>query len=123
MIEIAASRRQLLVGLGLASIAISAEARAASPPSQRRLLLDPALSPAERSVAQSVCACTTPPHLLAADIVRDWRDGLGTIVADRGAFAVTRWDKAIILKGLAREAGLSIRQRRIGRSLFHSEIG
>jgi hypothetical protein len=53
------------------------------------------------------------------DLVRQWRDGLGARVA--GAEVVTayvRWDKALLLVGLAREARMGYRAVRMGRSVF-----
>ena len=57
------------------------------------------------------------------DLVRQWRDGLGREIAHaKGALAYVRWDKAMILTGLARETGMNARQRRLGRGLFEVRI-
>jgi hypothetical protein len=57
------------------------------------------------------------------DLVRQWRDGLHTeIMAADGGLAYVRWDKALLLEGLARESGMTTRRRRLDRSLFEVRI-
>jgi hypothetical protein len=64
-------------------------------------------------------ACTIQP-----DFIRQWRDGLGRQIALAGhATAYVRWDKALLLTGLARESRLAARQRRLNRTLFEVSIG
>lgn len=64
------------------------------------------------------------PRVLEHDLLWQWRRELAQELRNGArAVAITRWDKAILLKGLAREAALPVRQQRIGRSLFQTEIG
>jgi hypothetical protein len=64
------------------------------------------------------------PTLLGPDLLWEWRDGLGRQLTEGvTAVAITRWDKAMVLSGLARESRLPIRQERIGHSVFRTEIG
>jgi hypothetical protein len=57
------------------------------------------------------------------DLVRQWRDGLRSDIAlARGAVAYVRWDKALLLAGLARECGMTARHRRLDRSCFEVRI-
>lgn len=77
--------------------------------------------------AQTARDATAPPlqpTVLEHDLLWQWRRDLAQELR-RGvrAIAITRWDKAILLNGLAREEALPVRQSRIGRSLFQTEIG
>jgi hypothetical protein len=64
------------------------------------------------------------PRVLEHDLLWQWRRDLAQELRQGiRAVAITRWDKAFLLKGLAREAALPVRQTRIGRSLFQTEIG
>ena len=64
------------------------------------------------------------PRVLEHDLLWQWRRDLAQELRQGvRAVAITRWDKAILLKGLAREAALPVRQSRIGHSLFQTEIG
>ncbi len=78
------------------------------------------------------------PTLLEPDLLWQWRRDLARTLGIGGpavgseqhrelqrarAIAITRWDKAFVLRGLAREAALPVRQQRIARSLFQTEIG
>ncbi|HEY4210755.1 MAG TPA: hypothetical protein VGM84_04710 [Steroidobacteraceae bacterium] len=64
-----------------------------------------------------------PPSVLQLDLIWEWRRGLHSLIA-QGAdlIAVTRWDKALLLTELAREAAFQTRQRRIANSLFRTDI-
>jgi len=56
---------------------------------------------------------------IEADLVRQWRDGLGAQVASAGAVtAYVRWDKALVLVGLARESRMTYRSVQLDRSVF-----
>jgi hypothetical protein len=72
-------------------------------------------------------AGAVPAHdagTIQPDLVRQWRDGLGQQVAlATGMTAYVRWDKLLLLTGLARESGLTARQRRLDRSVFVVSIG
>lgn len=64
------------------------------------------------------------PRVLELDVLWQWRRELAQELKNGvRAVAITRWDKAILLSGLAREASLPVRQQRIERSLFRTEIG
>ena len=132
------SRRKLLAATGttaLATLALGGRATAAliqESPHERlqessqenpMALLDGMLSEEELAAARRILA-PLQPRLLQPDLVWQWRRELGQQIA-RGvrAVAITRWDKAVVLRGLAREAALPLRQDRIGKSLFRTEIG
>lgn len=56
---------------------------------------------------------------IQSDLVRQWRDGLGAQVANAEAVtAYVRWDKALVLVGLARESRMGYRSVQVGRSVF-----
>lgn len=61
---------------------------------------------------------------LRGELVRQWRDDLGARLSSAGtrAVAVTRWDKALLLQGLAREAGIHATIAGIGNGLFRIEL-
>jgi hypothetical protein len=64
------------------------------------------------------------PKTLEHDVLWQWRRELAQeLRAGVRAVAITRWDKAFVLKGLAREETLPVHQTRIGHSLFRTEIG
>ncbi|MBC7987713.1 MAG: hypothetical protein H7X93_13750, partial [Sphingomonadaceae bacterium] len=61
---------------------------------------------------------------LERELVRQWRGGLGALVlAHSPALAIVRWDKAMVLEGLAREAGLRTRRSRLSRAVSRIAIG
>ena len=73
----------------------------------------------ERELRTAGAAASTNAKAVQPDLIRQWRDGLGAEVA--GAESVTayvRWDKALLLVGLARESRMAYRSVRIGRSVF-----
>ncbi len=54
-------------------------------------------------------ATTSPDRgILLGDLVRQWQNGLRDSVAASGAVALVRWDMALMLRQLGREARLSI---------------
>jgi hypothetical protein len=61
---------------------------------------------------------------IEADLVCQWRDGLGgKIAAQSGPVtALLRWDKALLLSGLAREEGIPVTSVRLSRSLFRVDL-
>jgi hypothetical protein len=124
------SRRQLLgaaaattvagmvLGSGTASGGNSRGGTSSSP----LVLLDGMLTGDDLTRARAALA-PFEPRILQPDLLWHWRRELAHELANgRRALAITRWDKAIVLRGLAREAGLPLNQRRIGRSLFQTEI-
>ncbi len=64
------------------------------------------------------------PTRLDADLVQQWRDGLrDDLSSGRGAAtALVRWDKAFVLQGLAREAGMQARVERLSPALFRVNL-
>ena len=73
----------------------------------------------ERELRAAGAAASTNTKAIQPDLIRQWRDGLGAEVT--GAESVTayvRWDKALLLVGLARESRMAYRSARIGRSVF-----
>jgi len=75
-------------------------------------------------VAGNITAPPFQPTILEHDLLWQWRRNLAQELRQGvRAVAITRWDKAILLNGLAREAALPVRQSRISRSLFQTEIG
>ena len=138
------TRRELLLTTGtLALIAMTSSAGAAGEPaagepgagepagapiarpsgSQSLAFLDCLLSAQELRVGQRELAPLTA-EVLQLDLVWQWRTQLHTRMA-QGAqlIAITRWDKALLLRELAREARVPLRQQRIARSLFRTELG
>jgi hypothetical protein len=107
-------RGALAVGAGLTAAAIAARSGPLG-------LIDPQLPPRELGEARRGLGDLST-FALEPDAVAQWRRGLGRRVARRGAVALVRWDKALILAGLAREAGLKVRQTRLSRSLFRLEL-
>ena len=142
------TRRELLLTTGtLALIAMTSSAGAAGEPAAGA----PAGEPAAGEPAGAPTACPSGPQSLAfldcllsaqelrvgqrelapltadvlqLDLVWQWRTQLHTRMA-QGAqlIAITRWDKALLLRELAREARVPLRQQRIARSLFRTELG
>lgn len=113
-------RRSLLAAFGAAAAAMTLRPRAASakaaPPESRALarLVDASLAGADRTAHAG-----TQATLLGADLVRQWREGLREeVLAQRGAVALVRWDKAIVLQGLAREEGFSVQAARVSGAAF-----
>lgn len=114
------SRRQLLGATG--AVAAVSAARLNAAPVPGLVLVDPGLTQADRKVLHPLAHPVAVS--LEPDVVRQWRRDLGrTVEGAGGATAYVRWDKALLLTGLARESGLAARQRRLGRSLFELRIG
>lgn len=118
------SRRTVVAVAGATAVAsLTARGRFSLPGQQALALLDGSLSGRELAQACSVLA-PLQARVLQSDLVWEWRGDLHReLAAGTPAIAVTRWDKALLLSGLAREAGLRTRQARIAPSLFRTEIG
>ena len=123
------SRRQLLgaaATTAVAGIVLARETSVFETAGYQLALLDGMLSGDDLMRARTTLEtlASLQPRILEPDLLWQWRRDLAQELA-KGvrAVAITRWDKAIILNGLAREASLAPRQRRIGRSLFQTEIG
>jgi hypothetical protein len=107
------TRREMLAAVAIASATSGARLSAAT--SNGMLLVDPSLPAEARRIAERHDHASRVT--VEADFVRQWRDGLqDRIVSAGGALALVRWDKALILCGLARESGLRARQERLGRA-------
>lgn len=90
------TRRQFVVaGAAVAAAGAILPARSDTMP---LVLIDPSLTAEARRSLPAGTRIT-----LAANLVRQWRDGLGARTGRSGAEAFVRWDKALVLKGLARE--------------------
>lgn len=104
-------RRTLLRSAGAIAAAASLHASLLAQGRRSLTLVDP-------SLRQQEGARTIQP-----DLVRQWRDGLRSEIARaKGAVAYVRWDKALLLAGLARESGMTARHRRLDRSCFEVRI-
>ena len=92
---------------------------AATPP---LVFLDGLLSAHERALATRELS-GHQPDVLKLDLIWEWRDDLHSRIAQgTNLIAITRWDKALLLNDLAREAGFPLNQRRIADSLFRTDI-
>jgi hypothetical protein len=142
------TRRDALLALGAAATSATAMAATSAPgtvspvrstlrtPSagdQPLLLLDESVArPEAGTSAFRAAGIRTAPAgtaeaavvALRAELVRQWRDDLGARLSSAGtrAVAVTRWDKALLLQGLAREAGIQATIAGIGNGLFRTEL-
>ena len=108
------TRRELLVVTGAASLVGSVRYLQEG----SHAFVDGLLSAEELSVSKKILE-DLKPQVLQLDLVREWRDDLHARIA-RGAELVvaTRWDKALLLRELAREARFVAKQDRIAPSLF-----
>ena len=60
--------------------------------------------------------------VLLTDPLRQWRDGLLDSITARGAIALVRWDMAVMLRHLGREARLAVKVRPSPAALFTVHI-
>lgn len=111
------SRRALLAGSGALAAVAATRALSAELELRPLTLIDSQLLPVTlRSVGVSSDAAT---RSIGLDLVRQWHDGLGAEIAQaRGAVAYVRWDKSIVLAGLAREVGLRANREQLGLGIF-----
>lgn len=73
----------------------------------------------ERELHAAGVSASTGAEAVKPDLVRQWRDGLGVRIARAGtAVAYVRWDKALVLTGLARESRMGYRTVQLGRPVF-----
>ena len=128
------TRRDLIAaaGLGTALVAVAARVSPAMPvglgavevasDQAPLLLIDGSLSDAEIAAVRNEFAGLRP-RVLLPDLVWEWRKDLVGLFANgiRGV-AITRWDKALLFNGLAREAQLPVRQVRVGPNAFRTDI-
>jgi hypothetical protein len=87
------------------------------------LLVDESLTPGELRVPLRR-ALGAAPQPIEADLVVQWRKSLQRqIESHTGAvIALVRWDKALVLSGLAREHRWRTRSQRISPSVFRIEL-
>lgn len=119
------TRRAALFTLAAATVVTSALRRTPAGNDSRRVqvLLDATL-PAQAPLARLWSDPADPHELLEADLVRQWRSGLHQRLraGGRHVTALVRWDKAMVLAGLAREEGLRARTRRLGHAVFRIDF-
>jgi len=115
------TRRRVLVAGGTAAVLL-AGSQLWTPAGQRLLFVDADLTARDLRTVDALAPGKTQP--LERDLVQHWRRTLRASVLSNGtASAFVRWDKAMILAGLAREERLSVQQIRLGRSLFRVDLG
>ena len=115
-------RRTLLRVSGALVAAVSLQRPVLAESSRTLRLIDPSLE--QRDLVRAQALLGAGAKRLERDLVRQWRDGLRTeIMAAEGGLACVRWDKALLLEGLARESGMTTRRRRLDRSCFEVRIG
>jgi len=130
------TRRALLAGFGLTSLAAglgSTAAFAASSGRGRVVLIDGRMAREDQQRAVSaiqagersgIAASSSPTLIvLGSELVRQWREQLGDLLdRDHSLQAVVRWDYVELLRGLSREAGASISVDRLNGGVFHAII-
>lgn len=109
------TRRAVLMSGGAAAVlgaVIASRAQAA--PEQPRLWLDASLPQAN----------LRPDVLLQPELVAQWRGELLAQLRGRGesVTALVRWDKAMLLAGLAREEGWKTRIHRLDQGVFRVDV-
>jgi len=115
------TRRRVLVAGGTAAVLLAGP-RLWAPVGKRLLLVDADLTMRDLHTVRALAPGET--QSLERDLVQHWRRALRASVLSNGkASAFVRWDKAMILVGLAREDRLSVQQTRISRSLFRVDLG
>ena len=114
-------RRRLMWVSGALAAATSLRSAAFSLGRQPLILIDGSLT--EREKLDGGVTPGAEARAIQPDIVRQWRDGLAREVATAaGAIAYVRWDKALLLADLAREARMTSRYNRVSRAVFAVEI-
>lgn len=75
-------------------------------------------------VDASLPATARADLLLQPDLVAQWRGELRARLRGRGeaVTAIVRWDKAMLLAGLAREEGWKTRTQRLGNGVFRVDV-
>ncbi len=114
-------RRKLLRAAGAIVAAASLQRSLLAQTNRMLTLVDLSLEEHDARVARALRH--PEAKTIQLDLVRQWRDGLGSEIGlCAGALAYVRWDKALLLEGLARESGMISRQRRLDRSVFEVRI-
>jgi hypothetical protein len=113
-------RRKLLRAAGAMVAAASLQRSLLAQTNRVLTLVDPSLEDHDALVSRALHH--PEARKIRLDLVRQWRDELRSEIAvSGGALAYVRWDKALLLQGLARESGMTSRHRRLDRSTF--EVG
>jgi hypothetical protein len=119
------TRRELLVTTGTVALVglVSTEGSAAALVEKSPLVFVDSLLSADELAWGTRELAPFRPDVLKLDLVWQWRGELHSHIA-RGSklIAITRWDKALLLKELAREARFPLGQDRIAPSLFRTDI-
>ena len=118
------SRRAAVMTLLATSLALPLSRRLrVGTATQGLLLVDESLGAADLAGSPAL-AGGQRTLAIRADLVRQWRAGLGRELAGESApvTALLRWDKALLLSGLAREAGIPVASERLTRSLFRVDL-
>jgi hypothetical protein len=114
-------RREVLRAAGAIVVAASLQRPLFAEAKNVLTLVDPSLEQHDARVASAQRYAEA--KAIQLDLVRQWRDGLrNEIAACGGALAYVRWDKALLLDGLARESGMTSHHRRLDRSVFEVRI-
>ena len=115
--------RRTLLRVSGALVAAASLQRPVLAASRRMLtLIDPGLE--QHDLVRAHALLGAGAKRIERDLVRQWRDGLrNEISSAEGGLAYVRWDKALLLEGLARESGMTTRRRRLDRSCFEVRIG
>ena len=118
------TRRTALASLLASTIALPlGRAASAHGGATGLLLVDRSLDATDLKCARGMPGgCRTLP--VGRDLVREWRDGLhGVVRSQPGTVtALVRWDKALVLSGLAREEGLRATSTRLSRCVFRVDL-
>lgn len=121
MIQI--TRRAVALSLAAVSLlALRTRHEAFQAPAAGMLLLDATLSRAE--LPATIATMVDGAQRLDAELVSQWRRGLSAALRSRGGkvTAIVRWDKALILSGLAREERCRVTTARLSQSVFQVEF-
>jgi hypothetical protein len=125
------TRRTALQALAVASVAgaalksapAAAGATTAVQTAADLLLIDVSLTPGElRAPLRRVFAQSRKP--IEADLVIQWRKSLRKEIETHNGpvVALVRWDKALVLSGLAREQQWRAKSQRLSQSVFRIEL-
>lgn len=106
------SRRRFVKVAGAAVVLAGAAPVGGAIAGQPVILLDPRVSPDRWPIAAVVLT----------DPIRQWRDGLHDAISATGAVARVRWDIAIMLRHLGRDARLAVSIRQVSPALFTVHI-
>jgi len=119
------TRRAVVLSLAATSLLTLRGAPASAlAPAQGLLLVDGSLAAVELLPHVSPTALASSSRL-DADLVQQWRAGLRRACGACGGSvtAFVRWDKAVVLAGLAREEGKAVTSVRLSPAVFRIQLG